>query len=92
MQLLLDWSEDMGKKISETDILNAKEVHLYNKDTLYIVDYDDEAYGFHRDGDGWFIKKNFWDYFDSPMMLSYFSVISKEEAVRLYKEWLKREV
>ena len=82
----------MDKQITIDDILNAKEVYFYNEDTLYIVDHTDEAYGFCQTGNGWFHKNNFWDYFDSSMMLSYFSVVSKEKAVELYKKWSEQEV
>ena len=79
----------MEYQFAEQDILNAKEVHLYDKGILYIVDQDDNAYGYCQGGGGWFLKENFWDYFDSEMMLAYFDCITKEEAVQLYLEWSK---
>ena len=78
----------MSKDFSVEDILNAKDVHLYCKDTLYIVDQNDEAYGYIMGGSGWFHKENFWDYFDSSLMLSYFEHPTKEEAVRIYLDWI----
>lgn len=82
----------MEKQITVDDIINAKEIYLYNEDTLYIVDLAEEAYGFCKTGRDWFHKSNFWDYFDSSMMMSYFSVVTKEEAVALYKQWAGQEV
>lgn len=77
----------MAKQFTAEDILNAKEVHFYNNDTLYIVDHDDEAYGYSKGCSGWYHKENFWDYFESELMMTYFSHITKEEAVQLYLGW-----
>ena len=77
----------MEKQFTVLDILNAKEVYFYNQETLYIVNDSDEAYGFHKNSYGWFHKENFWDYFESSTMLSYFTPISKEQAANLYQEW-----
>lgn len=77
----------MNKQFTADEIRTAKEVHLYNGDTLYIVDADDEAYGFYRFGSGWYHKSNFWDYFESETMLSYFTPITKDEAAELYLSW-----
>lgn len=82
----------MDKQIVIDDILNAKEVYFYDEDTLYIVDHEDEAYGYCKTGNGWFHKNNFWDYFESSEMLSYFSKITKEEALSIYKKWSGQEV
>ena len=79
----------MEYQFTEQDILNAKKVHLYDKGILYIVDHDDNAYGYCQGGGSWFHKENFWDYFDSEMMLAYFDCITKEEAVQLYLDWRK---
>ena len=72
----------MAKQFTAEDILNAKEVHFYNNDTLYIVDHDDEAYGYSKGCSGWYHKENFWDYFESKLMMTYFSHINKEELPR----------
>lgn len=77
----------MEKQFTVSDILSAKELYFYNQEILYIVDETDEAYGFHKDGSEWFHKENFWDFFDSSMMLSYFSTVTKEEAAKMYQEW-----
>ena len=40
----------MEYQFTEQDILNAKEVHLYDKGILYIVDQDDNVYGYCQGG------------------------------------------
>ena len=77
----------MDRQMTVQDIRNAKEIYVYDKDILYIVDQADEAYGFRKAGNGWFHKMNFLDYFDSSLMLPYLSIITKEEAVQLYQKW-----
>ena len=77
----------MNKQFTADEIRATKEVHFYNGDTLYIVDSDDEAYGFYRFGSGWYHKSNFWDYFESETMMSYFTPITKDEAADLYLSW-----
>ena len=77
----------MNKQFTVDDIRAAKEVHLYNSETIYIVDADYEAYGFYRFGSEWFHKSNFWDYFESETMMSYFTPVTKDEAATLYEEW-----
>lgn len=77
----------MEYHFSAEDILNAKSVHLYNSDTLYIVDGNDNAYGYYPGRRSWYLKENFWDYFDSSLMLSCFRPITKEEAAQLYCIW-----
>ena len=77
----------MNKQFTADEIRTAKEVHLYNGDILYIVDANDEAYGFYRFGSGWYHKSNFWDYFESETMMSYFTSITKDEAAELYLSW-----
>lgn len=78
----------MEKQFTVTDILNAQAVHLYDNSCLYIV-IGGEAYGFYENGSEWFHKENFWDYFDSSLMLSYFTPITKEEAAQIYMGWTK---
>lgn len=75
------------KKFTAEEIKRVKEFHLYDGDTLYVIDSDDEAYGFYRYGGEWFHKSNFWDYFESSDMLSYFTPITKNEATELYESW-----
>jgi len=81
----------MSKQFSAQDILNAKEVHLYDNGILYVVDKDDEAYGFCKGSTEWFRKENFWDYFGPETMMSYISSVTKEEAVQMYLTWTKDE-
>lgn len=78
----------MNKQFTAEDIRNAKEVYLFDEGILYVVDDDDEAYGFTRCSDAWFHKRNFWDYFETSSMLSYFTLITKEEAAQLYTQWI----
>lgn len=80
----------MIRRFHADDIRRAKEVHFYNERTLYVVDDDDEAYGFHREGGDWFYKSNFWDYFESEIMLSFFTPITKDEAAEMYASWCKQ--
>lgn len=75
------------KKFTAEEIKRAKEFHLYDGDTLYVIDSNDEAYGFYRYDGEWFHKSNFWNYFESSDMLSYFTPITKNEATELYESW-----
>ena len=77
----------MDKQLNANDILNAKEIYLYDNDTLYVVDKNDDAYGFSEGRESWYYKSNFWDYFDSEVMMSYLDKLEIEEAVELYKKW-----
>ena len=75
--------------LNEQDILNAKEVYLYNEDTVYVVLDDDNVFGIYKNGMIWYKKNNFWDYFESSEIMNCFTPISKEEVVNLLSEWLK---
>ncbi|MBQ3199393.1 MAG: bifunctional (p)ppGpp synthetase/guanosine-3',5'-bis(diphosphate) 3'-pyrophosphohydrolase [Firmicutes bacterium] len=77
----------MNQQFTAEDILNAKQIYFYNNETLYIIDHDDEAYGYSKGCSGWYHKENFWDYFESELMMTYFTHITKEEAVQLYLGW-----
>jgi len=81
----------MKRNFSADDIRNAKEVHLYNEGILYVIDHDDEAFGFTRGSAEWFYKENFWDYFESETMLSYFTPITKDAAADLYTQWIDEQ-
>lgn len=70
------------------DIMNAVEITLYNDTVLYIVDENDDAYGFHKNDKKWTYKQNYYDYFDSSLMLQYFKILTPEKAVELYKQWM----
>lgn len=74
--------------ISRDDIVKAKEVYLFNQDTLYIIDDNETPYGLIKGQKEWFIKESFWDYFDSRLMMTYLQVPSKEEALKIYDEWI----
>lgn len=76
------------KILTIEDIMKAKEITLYLGNVIYIVDENDDAYGFHKESKKWEYKSNYYDYFDSSLMLEYFEILSPEKAVALYKEWL----
>lgn len=80
----------ISRQLNQKDILNAQEVHFYNNNILYVVIDNDKIYGITEGSPEWFKKENFWDYFDSSYMLSYFTPITKEEAVRIYESWKKK--
>ena len=75
--------------LKEQDILNAKEVYLYNDDTVYVELADDEVFGIYKKGLVWYKKDNFYDLLESSEMMSYFKPITKEEVVKLISEWLQ---
>lgn len=81
----------MKRNFSADDIRNAREVHLFDEGILYVVDHDDEAFGFTRESAEWFHKANFWDYFESETMLSCFTPITKDEAAKLYTKWIDEQ-
>jgi len=74
-------------KLTREDILNSKGVHLYNEKTLYVEIDGDVVYGLHKGSPGWFEKNNFYDYFESDLMMSYFSSVTKEETALMAEEW-----
>ena len=77
----------MARQLTREDILNAKAIHLYNEDTIYVELNDTEdVYGSYKGGE-WFVKDNFWDYWDSSIMLSYFQYLTPDEAFRLLDKW-----
>ena len=49
----------MEYQFTEQDILNAKKVYLFDTGILYVVDHEDNAYGYCQGGGGWFLKENF---------------------------------
>lgn len=81
----------MDKQLTKEDIINAKRVDCYNNSEVFVVMQDDKAYGHALDGGDWYYKKNYWDYWESSLMLSYFSVITKEEILVLMDEWEKQK-
>ena len=79
----------MSKELTRADILNSKNVYFYSEDTIFVELEEDEVYGLHKGSQSWFEKKNFYDYFESSWMMSYFSSITKEEAADMVEEWNK---
>lgn len=79
----------MSRQLTREDILNSKDVYLYTEDTIYVEMKEDEVYGIYKGGRSWFEKKNFYDYFESSLMMSYFSSITKKEAADMVEEWLE---
>ena len=75
--------------LTREEILKSKEVHLFDETTIYVVLDDDCVYGLHKGSGEWFRKNNFYDYFDSELMLTYFSYITKEDAAALATEWIE---
>ena len=77
----------MARQLTREDILNAKAIHLYNEDTIYVELNDTEdVYGSYKGGE-WFVKGNFWDYFESEIMMSYFQTLTPEEALNMLEKW-----
>lgn len=77
----------MSKQLTKEDILNSHSVYLYMENTIYVEIKNDEVYGFTKGGLEWYKKENFYDYFESSLMMSYFSSITKEEAAAMVEEW-----
>ena len=78
----------MSKQLTQAEILLAKKAYLYQNDTLFVVDSNDEAYGFNKQTKQWYHKENFWDYFESPSMMVYLIPINVQLAANLSYEWL----
>ena len=81
----------MDKQLTKEDIKNAKQVDLYNNSVVFVVMPDDEAYGHSLGGGDWYHKENYWDYWESSIMLRYFSEITKEEVLALMDKWEKQK-
>ena len=78
----------MDKQLTKADVLNSKNAYLYNEDSIF-VECKDEVYGFNEKNLEWYIKSNFYDYFESSLMLSYIKSITKEEALQKVEECYK---
>lgn len=88
----------MKKQITREDILNAINVHFYKEEAIFVELEPDEVWGFDKGGSEWYKKENYYDYFESCLMMSYFSPIlmgenpfsriSKEAAADLIEEWI----
>ena len=63
--------------LTKEDICNARDAYLFDKTTLYVELDDGKVYGLDKGSKQWFLKNNFYDYFDSELMLSYFSHMTK---------------
>ena len=77
----------MSRQLTREEILNTQRVYLYEESVIYVEVEEDEVYGFNKGGSEWYKKDNFYDYFDSSLMMSYFSSITKEEAADMVEEW-----
>lgn len=53
--------EDKERMLGIKDIMNAVEITLYSDAVLYIVDENDDAYGFHKIDKKWIYKQNSYD-------------------------------
>ena len=79
----------MTRQLTKEDILKAKAIHLFNKTTVYVELNDTEdVYGSYMGGD-WFVKDNYWDYWESELMLSYFEMLTPQKTFRLFEKWQK---
>ena len=77
----------MTRQLTKEDILNAKAIHLFNETTVYVELNDTEdVYGSYKGGE-WFVKVNFWDYWDSELMLSYFEMLTPQKTFKLFEKW-----
>lgn len=63
--------------------------HVFGMAVIYVELEDDEIYGFNKGGSDWHKKENFYDYFESSLMMSCFCSITKEEAVNMVQAWIK---
>lgn len=80
----------MGKQLTKEDVLNAKAIIYFNHETIYVEPQEgDEVYGISRGSREWFLKENYWDYYDSELMLSYMEKLSAHEALRMIHHWKK---
>lgn len=78
----------MYRQITREDLLESREIVLYDKEILYVAaDGDGEVYGITAGRDRWFHKANYWDYYDSEMMLSYLDPLTPDEAAALLDQW-----
>lgn len=78
----------MGRDLPREDILNAKSIVYFDKKTIYVEPRKGDAvYGISQNSQGWFLKENYWDYYDSELMLSYMENITAEEAFRIIEAW-----
>jgi len=75
--------------LSKEDILKSKAVYLYNEDTVYVEIAEDEVYGLYKNKCLWYKKNNFYDYFESSLMMSFFTSITKEEATNIIEKWIE---
>ena len=85
-----EWRQLWERKyVSRDEILASKSVHFYNGDTLFVELDEDEVYELGKGCEEWDKKNNFYDYYDSSLVPSYFKYITKEEAADLAEEWIE---
>ena len=79
----------MKYQLTLDDIRNSKALHLYSESTIYVELKGTEDVYATCNGVDWFVKDNFWDYWDSSLMLSYFQSLTTDEAIKILNEWKK---
>lgn len=82
----------MSRQLKKEDILRAKEIYLYMGDIIYVaLDDSENVYGIEKGSAEWKEKDNFYDYFNSELMLSCFLTLLPEEAVSILENWQRNE-
>ncbi len=82
----------MTKQLTREEIRNAKAIHLYDGDTIYVeLEGTEDVYGSYK-GSEWYIKGNFWDYYETSLMLCYFESLTPEKAFELMDKWKQEEI
>lgn len=81
----------MSKQLTKEEIFNAKRIHLYNDEVIYVeMEGSEDVYGICQ-GSEWFKKENFRDYFETSSILSFFRELAPQEAIDLLKIWEKEK-
>lgn len=69
-------------------LLEAKAIILYNDEIIYVEpENGDDVYGISAGQNEWFLKENYWDYYESEMMMSYLHHITVDEAMQIIESW-----
>ena len=83
----------MSKQLTNEEVMNAKAIICFNNEVIYVEPKEgDDVYGFSRNSLSWFLKENYWDYYESELMLSYMVRLSAHEALRMIHYWKKNSV